>query len=429
MNPTTYQHVQKLDPSDVKLGREFQKRVLASTPIEGNRKVIDLIAAKPVNVSRLSVADRLRGLAERAKLVANPMNAVVAAAYFDGALSSLESDENKKKLTDLVAASIGDGTEAKTARAALGKIIATNVGSLIRAAGTWVQWYQSQSLGEGDVAYLRDYVPQSGDVFVGTSEGGMRVKNILPNLESDEFVDLHFLYSQAYRAVLMDKYKGRIADSALAVIDIAMDLMEKLDGILQLPFIIGSANQIYVNSFTNDGTTASHFHASSRINTANFPSGNIIALSDNGGSTVPRFAVIRAIDEYMGRFGDAIGGVGGMTQIHVASGIAHQFGNEFTPTSVANPVTDQLFANRRRISYNGMTYEIVPDPTLSPTDKHVYVKGSEPAGLYFDKPAGAYTYRKEDELHNEVITWERMLYGTAIPTTWVPRVLAIKFKS
>ena len=88
-----------------------------------------------------------------------------------------------------------------------------------------------------------------------------------------------------------------------------------------------------------------------------------------------------------------------------------------------------MFANRRRIGYNGMTYDVVPDPTLDPTDKHVYVKGSAPAGLYFEKPAGAYTERKEDLRNNEVLTWERMLYGIAIPKTFVPRVLAIKFKS
>lgn len=428
--PTTYEHVKKLDPQDIALGRAFQKRVLASTPLEGNRAVIDRIQANPKNISSNSVMQRLKMLATQAAIIANPINAVAAAAFFKDSIEALESEDNRKKMADLVTASMSkDAAEGKAAKAALGKIIATNVGNLIRAAGTWVQWYESQSLGEGDTAYLRNYVPQYGDVKVGTAEGGLRTRNILPNLESDEMVDLFFLYSDTYRAKLFDKHKGNIADSALAVIDLAMDLKEKIDGILQLPFIIGSANQIYVANFVNAGTAASHFHASARINTANFPTGNIITLSDNGAATTPRFAVIRAIDEYMGRFGDAMDGVGGMTQIHVASGIAHTFGNEFTPTSVANPYTDKLFTNRRRGEYNGMVYEIVPDPTLSPTDKHVYVKGAAPAGIYFEKPAGAYTHREEDIRHNEVTTWERMLYGQAIPLTWVPRVLAIKFKS
>lgn len=427
--PSTYEHVAKIDPKDLALGRAHQKRILAATPLEGNRKVIDAMHANPRNVSNVSVMDRLRSLADRAKIVASPRNALVAAAFFDGALAALETEENQKKLTDMVNAARGDGQDAREAQVALGRMIASNVGNLIRAAGTWIQWYESQVLGESDVPYLRNFVPQYGDVFVGTAEGNTRVKTILPNLESDEMVELHFLISQTYRATLFDKYKGNVANSALAVIDIAMDLKEKLDGILQLPFLIGSANSVYVASFTNDGTAASHFHASSRINTANFPTGNIISLTDNGASTVPRFAVIRAIDEYMGRFGDAMDGVGGMTQVHVASGIAHQFGTEFTPTSVANPVADQMFANRRRITYNGMTYEIIPDPTLDPTDKHVYVKGAAAGGIYFEKPAGAYTERKEDLRNNEVLTWERMLYGLAIPKTYVPRVLAIKFKS
>lgn len=430
MKPTTYEHVKKVDPADIARGRAFQNRVLSNTPLEGNRDLIKRMQDNPKNASRVSVVDRLKSLAARVKAVGNPRNAAVAAAYFEGALSAMETAESRQKISDLVAASISpDSSEAKSARVALGRIIAKNVGNLIRAAGTWIQWYESQSLGESDVPYLRNYVPQTGNVYVGTNVGGMTVKNILPNLESDEMVELHFLLSDSFRAILFDKYKGRIMDAQLAVIDIAADLAEKLDGIFQLPFIIGSANSVYVANFVKNGTAAAHFHASSRINTANFPTGNIITLSDNGANTVPRFKVIQAIDEYMGRFGGAMEGTDGLTQVHVASGIAHQFGSEFTPTSVANPVTDQMFANRRRISYNGMTYDIVPDPTLDPTDKHVYVKGSMPAGLYFDKPAGAYTYRKEDEALNEVITWERVLYGQAIPLTWVPRVLAIKFKS
>lgn len=426
--PKTYEHVSKIDPRDLALGRAHQKHILATTPLEGNRKVIDAMHAHPRNVSGVSVLERLKALAAKAKVIANPQNALVAAAFFDGALANLETEENQKRLTEMVAAARGEGQDAREAQVALGRMIASNVGNLIRAAGTWIQWYESQVLQEGDTPYLRNFVPQYGDVFVGTAEGSTRTKTILPNLESDEMVELHFLISQTYRATLFDKYKGNVANSALAVIDIAMDLKEKLDGILQLPFLIGTPNSVYVTNFTADGTAASHFHASSRINTANFPTGNIITLTDNGNNTVPRFAVIRAIDEYMGRFGDAMDGVGGMTQIHVASGIAHQFGSEFTPTSTPNPVTDQLFANRRRISYNGMTYEVIPDPTLDPADKHVYVKGAAAGGIYFEKPAGAYTERKEDLRNNEVTTWERMLYGLAIPKTYVPRVLAIKFK-
>lgn len=433
MNPTpsTYEHIKKLDADSIKLGREFQRRTLASTPLEGNRKAVDaILAARPKNVSNYSVLDRLKGLADRAKAIANPRNALAAAAFFDGALNALESKENQDRITELVNASMSkDSNESKEARAALGKIVASNVGNLIRASGTWIQWYESRTLGEDEVPYLRNFVPQYGDVRVGTAEGTITTKTILPNLESDERVDLHFLLSDVYRATLFDKYKGNVAASALAVIDIAADIMEKLDGILQLPFIVGTPNSVYVANFVNNGTPASHFHASARIKTANFPTGNLIALTDNGANTVPRFAVIRAIDEYMSRFGGVMDGVAGMTQIHVASGIAHQFGNEFTPTSAANPVTDQMFSNRGRISYNGMTYEIIPDHTLDPTDKHVYVKGPASIGIYFDKPAGAYVHREESMAHNEVTTWERVLYGLAIPLTHVPRCLAIRFKT
>lgn len=325
----------------------------------------------------------------------------------------------------MVAAAQGNDREAQ---AALGKMIAVNVGNLIRAAGTWMQWYQSQSLGEADVPYLRNFVPQVGDVRVGTADGYITTKTLQPDVESDDIVPLFFLLSDMYRAKMFDPYKGNIADAALGTIDIAMDLMEKIDGLLQLPFTVGTANSVFVASFVVDGTTASHYHASGRIFTANFPTGNIIAPSSNGASTKPRLATIQAIDEYFGRFGNAMDGMGATT-VHVASGIAHQFGDEFTASAAVNEYTANLYANRSRLNYNGRTYEIVPDPTIDPTNKHVYVKGAAPAGLYFDKPSGALVHREERTIENEVLTFERALLGYAFPLTWAPRVLAVKFKT
>jgi hypothetical protein len=418
-----YTHV-KPDAADLRLGRAFQKERLADTPLDGNRSLIERMKKHPKPVSGVSVVGRLMQLAERAKAIANPGNATVAAEYFKGALDAVETSDHKQQVAEMVAAAQAGDREQQVA---LGKMIAVNVGVLIRAAGTWVQWYQSTSLGEADVPYLRNYVPQVGDVRVGTADGYITTKTLQPDVESDEMVPLFFLLSDMYRAKLFDPYKGNVADAALGTIDIAMDLMEKIDGLLQLPFTVGTPNSVFTASFTVDGTPAAHYHASARIKTANFPTGNIIAPSTNGASTKPRLDVIRAIDEYFGRFGNAMDGMGATT-VHVASGIAHQFGDEFSATSAVNDYTANLYANRSRIQYNGKAYDIVPDPTIDPTDKHVYVKGAAPAAIYFDKPAGSLVHREERTVENEVLTFERALIGYAFPVTWVPRVLAVKFK-
>ncbi len=416
----------KPDAFDIKLGRAFQKRRIEGLPLPGNRALLAQLEANPRRISQIGVRQRLNDLAARAAAIGNPLNAACAKSFFEGALAALDTDEHKKVMTDLVSAAIAGDNES---RVELGRKIAVNVGILIRAAGTWTQWYEHHVLQPDEVPYLRNFVPQVGDVRVGTQDGQMAVKHVQPDLEEDSLVPLFTLISEVYVATIFDPYNGFIADAGLGTIDIAMDLMEKEDGLLQLPFTVGTANSAFTDTFVVDGTPAAHYHASSRIFTSNFPTGNIIAPSSNGANTKPRFDIIRAIDEYLGRFGNAIEGVGGLTTIHVASGIAHQFGDQFTESSPVNSFTEGLYANRSRFNYNGRQFEVVPDPTIDPTDKHVYVKGPAPAGLHFHKPAGDKVSRKENDLRNEVTTFERKLLGYAIPVTWMPRVLAVKFKT
>lgn len=374
----------------------------------------------------MPVRQRLEGLAARAAFC-NPLNAQFAKDFFQQVLDHVDTDEARAHTQGLVTASMeGD----RDARMELGRTIAVNVGHLIRAAGTWVQWYETRTLAEDETAFLRNFVPQQVDVRVSNADGTLSARHAMPNIEDNSIVDLYFLLSDPFIATLFDPNKGNVADAALGVVDISMDLMEKLDSLLQLPFTVGSPNSVFVANFIKDGTPASHFHASSRIKTANFPAGNIIAPTSNGANTQPRFDCIKAIDEYFGRFGSGFDVDGDMVPvaIHVSSGIAHQFGNEFSPTSHANALTNQLFQNIGQIQFNGKTYQIISDNTIDLADKHLYVRSNLPAGLHFEKPAGAHVHRVERIIENEVETFERGLFGQAFPVTWVPRVLAVKFK-
>lgn len=435
MNPMfTYA---KPDRRDIALGRATQSRVLASLPLSGNKKKLNEMKRQREEgiggrrAPSLPVATRLKNILTRSEMVASPANFACAKSFIEEALTNLETEGYRSEMADLVAATRGEGPDASLARATLAMRIAISVGHLIRAAGTWVQWYQSVSLAEDEVPYLRNYVPQNVNVRIGTADGTLMTHDAQPDLEDDTKAQLFFVLSDLVRAKLFDEEKGRIADAALGTVDIALDIMEKIDGLLQLPFLVGTPNSVYVSSFTNDGTPASHYHASSRIQTGNFPAGNIIAPATNGAATLPRFDCVRAIDEYFGRFGDNFQPDGEMAaaRIHVASGLAHHFGSEFNPTSHVNRYTENMFQNRRRIEYNGLVYDVVPDPTIDPADKHIYVSGGMPAGLFFDKAAGSMNHRHEDEIQNEVSVFQRQLIAMLFPVTYAPRVLAVKFKT
>ena len=416
--------------ADLCRGAARQAAVLAETPLDSNRALLaKMKSMDPRRMEQVSVEGRLQHLMARVKGgLLNAANTVKSTSFIQSALDAINTKESQDRISELVTASIGEGADAREAKATLGKMVAVNVGELIRAAGDWVQWYEYQTLAEGDTPWLSNFVPQQVNVRISNADGTLTTRDALPNVSSHDPVPLYFLLSDMFRAKLFDPNKGNVANAALATVDIAMDVMEKLDGLLQLPFTVGTPNSVFIANFVNDGSAASHFHLSARIKAANLPAGNLIALATNGANTVPRFDVIRAIDEYFSRFGSVMGSMGA-AEIRVASGIAHQFGNEFTPTSTTNPYTDSLFTNRGSVNYNGKNYPIVPDPTIDPADPHVYVRGTLPAGIHFDKPSGAMVHRQENILQNEVETCERICVGQAFPLTWAPRVLAVRFKT
>jgi hypothetical protein len=426
-----YTHV-KPDQEDIRLGRAHEKRVISSLPLQGNRRALARQKdAMPRRLTMGSALGRLQGMLAACSSICAPANLAGAKEFLEGAIGSLATREDNADLREMVAAAhAGSGVDRDLARANLGRIISENVGHLIRAGGTWVQWYESRSLAGDETAFMRNFVPQQVNVRVGNADGTLTTRHAQPNIESNEMVELFFLLSDAFVGTIYDPNKGNIADAQLGTVDIAMDLMEKIDSLLQVPFTVGGAGSMFIAAFINDGSVASHYHATSRIQTDNFPAGNIIAPTSNGAGTVPRYDCIRAIDEYFGRWGGGIGdGPMVPTTVHVASGIAHQFGNEATVGSAQNPWTDALFANRSVLSYNGRQYVIVPDATIDPTDKHLYVKSNLPGGIFFEKPDGAYVHREDRQRENEFETWERALIGTAFPLTWAPRVLAVKFKN
>ncbi len=415
-------------------GKKFQKAVLSRLPLSGNRGALEAMrddrrAGRSTRLTETGIRHQIQNAFGRALAVCGVGRVDEVKEFFTGVLAGLDDQDARKQLSDMVAASIGDTDSAREAKAALTIMIAENVGKLIRFTGSYMQWYKSVTLGEEDVPYVRTYVPQEINVRLGTADGTTRVHNAMPDLEDDTKAILFFMVSDMLRAKIFDEERGMIADSALGTVDIALDLADKIDAYLQLACLVGTPNSVFTAAFTNDGTPASHFHASARINTANYPAGNIIAPTSNGANTLPRYDCLVAIDDYFSRLASVMEGAVGPVRVHVPSALSSAFGKEFTPTSVANPYTDQVARNNKVMNVNGRNIEIVPDDTLDPAGKHLLVNGGLPIGLFFNKPAGSKVFRKEDDVLNEVATWERALISTLYPVPWAVGSMAVQFKS
>lgn len=428
--------IAKPTQQDIALGRKTQKRLLEGVYFAGSKAERDRKKAQEQGLvrrllNRGPVLPRLEALLAKTKaLNPDPTNGAVAAmqAYVDGVKETLDTEEKLNDFRKLVTdAHEGDSQS----RIALGMSIAESVGHLVRSTSNWLSWYDVRTLAEDEIPFLHNYVPQTINVRIGNSDGTLRQHHGSPNDSADERVSLYFILSDVFTGIIFDVYKGDIKQMQLGTVDIAMDIAESIDGVAQTAITVGSANSIYTDTFVTDGSPAAHYHASNRIQTGNFPTGNIIAAAGNGASTLPRLAVLTAIHEYYSRFGSGVfdGQDAVPVAIHVAAIHAAAFSAEFTPTSHMNRYTDQVFQNPFSLEAHGRNFLIVPDNTIDPADKHVYVRPNLPIGLHFQKPAGDKVGYEEDDRNNEFKTWERKCIGWAFPVTWQPRSVAIKFKS
>lgn len=301
---------------------------------------------------------------------------------------------------------------------------------MIRATLRWGQSYETITLGDSDIPYLRQYVPQEVAVLVGTESGSVTTRHASQNVANNP-IDLFFLNSDKFVVNLFDPYHGNIRDAQLASVDIAFDLSAKLDSLLQIPLMVGTSSSILVTNFTLDGSPESNYFPHSRIFPGNLPTGNIITLSTNGAQTLPRLDVLVAIQQYVSQWGAGAfeGGDLAPVEVRVASILAASFSKEFSATSFTNIYQEQVYQTPFKINYGGRDYIITPDNTIDPASKYVYVRFNLPVGLLFDKPAGAKNFSQVHDELNEEVCWQRGLYGTAIPYTFFPHWLAVKFQS
>jgi hypothetical protein len=202
-----------------------------------------------------------------------------------------------------------------------------------------------------------------------------------------------YLTSDIVRTRRVDIYRGRIADPALATINIAMDMGMKVDG--QVQNLLIGPNSNFFGLFTFTGKRANwSYVAHSRINTANLPNTNDVIVFEQDGVTPTNgfgFQVLAYITDYCARWDGAFqDGVNLRPTGRILLPPAHikNIANGIYPSGATrNKIADELMDQGWfGVHYLGRDWLFVPDNTLDPTEFACYPEFNKKPCQAFFKP-------------------------------------------
>lgn len=364
----------------------------------------------------------LEGLKKRARQVASS-NASVQGAL-DTMISNIGSEnrgETAKEWQERVkAAGMGDvGAKAEVSRI---RLLRTQ--NFMVAMSNWLPYFSEVSLADSEAPYWQNESQMETTANYTGADGRPRKSTIVKHREQVQ-INLHKVSSDEVEYLLVDPYKGRIADETKALINIGRDMSVKIDSLAK-PFVTGATADTFSNgSSRKSGRT---FVLHSVIAGGNLPQGNrLVASSESRFSK----AAMDAIIKYCASFGNLYGQMLRPEAIYLPASDSTGHLADVTLTSNSNSIVEEIFGGGIIQNYGGFNWPIIPDITLAPGDKFAYVRLNQPVGEYYTKPG-------LDEMYDEVTTESRKnnrgsmsqskWIGFVAPLPWNPFVIRVQYK-
>jgi hypothetical protein len=398
--------------------------------------------------TRRSVADftsRISKLAKDVKVALrkgfvdpnNPAHSVMAS--LDAmTLQFQDKDELQKMQAVFVAASAKDDSEAKNeAKLFLAEFVKTVVYCYITATGRWNDFFTIKNLARGDRPEIT-FDPNTKQKLrvrgIGI-DGGQELVNPDNSGEITRwFPRLNRIATDMYEYPIYEPNRGDVRNDMMGLVDHAMDIASAIDQYLQSLIQVSSMpSNPFVASFVTTGDEENRdYLADSRVNTANFPTGNYIVLSSNTSTSKFRLEVLDEAIKYAGKWGQFSDGTTlSIEAIHVASSQAFDWLGTANAGSVSNMITDQVFSTGKVLDYAGSNFNMVSDNTIDPAAGIAYVRFNMPVGEVYRVPE-ADEIVVDDSKALYIANKERSCmishFGTAMPLQWRKHVVAIKFK-
>jgi hypothetical protein len=186
--------------------------------------------------------------------------------------------------------------------------------------------------------------------------------------DNEELKNLHFLSTDVVRYKKVDIYNGSIVDAALQTINLAYDWKNKAEDIAFALLNNGSA---IFGAFTFTGKKATYPYVSnSRINSANLPSTNELAVSGASSSTNLELSAFDKVIGYCARWAGSNPGMDlkPTGRVLVPGNDLETFGSTVNATGAAatTPAEAILQDGWVGIHYKKINWTLIPDNTLAP---------------------------------------------------------------
>lgn len=375
----------------------------------------------------------LGGLLSRAKVVmpaGGRRDAITE--WLARAIEQVNSGEQLRDRGEVLMAARAGDPEAIKLRAAM---VVTSVQNLLQASAGWSAFFDMQVLGDEDWPIIEVASTQEIKVEAIGEDGGMQT--VQAQLAKKQFyIPLFMLWTEWFEYPLRDLYKGhKVKSLALANIDMARDFAAKIEDLLATYILVGGANTRLTATFTTTGDEVDrHYDVHSRVNTGNFPVGNLVTLTNNTTTTNFRKDVLDAALEYCEKWGgDAFpDGALDVVGIRVCSADIGAWRSQVTLTSESNSLTEQIFTGGAVLNYAGKRFVLEADNTIEPNDGVAYVRLNKPIGVQFEKTSMAETLIDESPERirsNRGRICQGSAFGFGMPLPWAVNILGVRYRT
>lgn len=348
--------------------------------------------------------------------------------FFDKAIESCGSQQHRDDLAALQNRALVDGAALRQ----LNALRVITIQNFVTAMANASAFFETVELLENEEPFVENNTRQEIRVrFIG-EDGKPRMTPAIRTRGTGR-IDLRTLSTDEVEYPLVDVYKGRVAEQALANMDLSYDLAMKKNA--EFWRLVKAS----VGSFTLNGNKQDRVYVPhSTIVSGNLPSTNLVTLAGNTTSTKFRFDVIRAAVQWCLSWGNNATSFGEIVPVtfFLPSADLGAMLDEINVNSPDNAIVNEIADTGYVLKLGGKQFNLIGDATLDPAEGMAYVRTNVPLGKHLPKPSMSAMYpQSPDQVSTEQIqankgkTWMKEVFGVFVPPQSRMGVLGIRFRT